>query len=411
MPYKVNPKQIISLCAKSLQYYDSRLVDHGLRVAYIADKLLDELTDKSNIDRKNLFLLSLFHDVGAYKTEEIDNMVEFETENVEAHSVYGYLFLKYLSPLSDFSEVLLYHHTDYKELKNVDPITAKYAQIIYTADRVDIAIATGTTIDKLAQKLRRVNHFDEKYIVALETAIGSFDENWQDNVSSWFYEEIDFLHITENEAKEYLKMIIQTIEFKSNVTMMHSINTTAICMFLSEKLNMSDFEKQNLYYGSLVHDIGKIAINKEVLEFNGRYTGEQMNEMKRHVNFTETILGDIFEEDIIKIATGHHEKLDGSGYPYSIAEKDLTLSQKIVVVADITSALIGKRTYKESYSWDKSIEILYAMAKDNLIDIQIVDIIAQNTEEISKVVEKNSRQVIEIYESMQTEYNNLIDTN
>ncbi len=410
MPYVINPQQIISLCAKSLQYYDKRLVDHGLRVAYITDKMLDILDDDS-IDRKTMFLLSLFHDIGAYKTEEIDNMIEFETKNVAPHSIYGYLFLKYLSPLKEFSKVLLYHHTPYKELINVSEIIAKYAQIIFTADRTDIALATGVQKANIVSKMRATNCCDEKYLLALDTAINEsniFCESWHKLAISWFNDEIDFLHISEDEAKKYLQMIIQSIEFKSNVTMIHSINTTTISVFIAQKLGLSDNEIKKIYYGSLVHDIGKIAIDSEILEYNGIFDEYQMSEMKKHVSFTEEILKDTFSSDIIKIAVSHHEKLNGSGYPLHIEDKDLTLSQKIVVVSDITSALVGARKYKESYTWKKCIEILYSMCDENLIDKKIVDVISENTAVLEEKIEKISTPILKTYIDMQLENQKLL---
>ncbi len=411
MPYTINPKQIISLCAKSLQYYDNRLVDHGLRVSYITDKMLDILNDES-IDRKAMFLLSLFHDIGAYKTEEIDNMIEFETRYVKPHSIYGYLFLKYLSPLKDLSEVLLYHHTPYKSLLNVDETIAKYAQIIFTADRADIALASNIPVCDIVSTMQNTDYFDEKYLNALDKAINEnniFSENWHETAVTWFDNEIDFLHICEKEARLYLKMIIQTIEFKSNVTMIHSINTMTISVFLAQKLGLSQKEIDMIYYGALVHDIGKIAIDSEILEFTGIYNDFQMSQMQKHVNFTEEILRDTFNENIVKIAVSHHEKLNGSGYPFHTLEKDLSLSEKIVVVSDITSALVGARKYKESYSWSRSIEILYSMCDENLIDRKIVDVISENTDVLEEKIERISTPILKTYIDMQMENQKLLN--
>lgn len=83
---------LINTVSGALQKIDPRLMEHGERVAFIACELMDE--GRLPLDGELLFLLSVFHDIGAYKTDEIDRMVEFETESVKNHSVYGYLFLK-----------------------------------------------------------------------------------------------------------------------------------------------------------------------------------------------------------------------------------------------------------------------------------------------------------------------------
>ena len=109
----IHQSQIISVINKMLHFVDPRLVDHGERVAYIALEMLKHAKKELPLERTKLFILSVLHDIGAYKTEEIDEMLSFESKGVWSHAIYGYLFLKYLSPLGDESEAILYHHLDY----------------------------------------------------------------------------------------------------------------------------------------------------------------------------------------------------------------------------------------------------------------------------------------------------------
>ena len=84
---------------RTLNKVDPRLVEHGERVAYIALKILEEAEGEISHEMlKNVLLVCLIHDIGAYKTEEIDCIVEFESRNVWEHSIYGSLFLKMFSP-------------------------------------------------------------------------------------------------------------------------------------------------------------------------------------------------------------------------------------------------------------------------------------------------------------------------
>ncbi len=75
-----------------------------------------------------------------------------------------------------------------------------------------------------------------------------------------------------------------------------------------------------------------------------------MKIMRSHVSITEDILGGTIAPDITKIAVRHHEKLDGSGYPRGLTEKELSMEEQVVAIADIVSALLGTRSYKEAYS-------------------------------------------------------------
>ncbi len=81
--------------------------------------------------------------------------------------------------------------------------------------------------------------------------------------------------------------------------------------------------------------------------------------MRSHVSITEDILGGTIAPDITKIAVRHHEKLDGSGYPRGLTEKELSMEEQVVAIADIVSALLGTRSYKEAYSKDKDLIHLY----------------------------------------------------
>ncbi len=398
--------EIIMLCSHALQYYDDRLVNHGARVAYIASHIHAKLSNKE-IDPQNLVLLSLFHDIGAYKTEEIDRMVQFETEEVDAHSIYGYLFLKHLSPLNRFAMAILYHHTAYRELDKVDSVIASYAQLIHLSDRIDIALVNGETVSSLETVLRKTNIFFPEYIDAFLEAVNENDflsENWNEVVSDWLNDKIYNFDLGLEEANEYLEMVIYTIDFKSEVTVQHSVNTTTISQYLGSLLGLNDKELEKLYYAALVHDIGKIGIHSDILEFPGRLTPTQMEEMKDHVVYTRKILTGIFDDEIVEIACRHHEKLDGSGYPLGLKEKDLSLSDRVLAIADITSALIFSRSYKAGYSWKRTLAILGEMVENHLIDGKIVDLIVEHQMDIDDVIKDEIMLVFEKYRMIKQQF-------
>lgn len=77
---------------RSLNKVDKRLLDHGLKVAFIMDAMLREMPMGMGFDKDSVLLISMLHDIGAYRTDEIDRLVGFETDNVWEHSIYGYLF-------------------------------------------------------------------------------------------------------------------------------------------------------------------------------------------------------------------------------------------------------------------------------------------------------------------------------
>ncbi|MEI3229848.1 MAG: HD domain-containing protein [Gordonibacter pamelaeae] len=124
---------------RALNCVDSRLVDHGLRVGAIMDAML-EAAGWEPARRRDACLMALMHDIGAYRTEEIDRLVEFESCDVWEHSFYGYLFFKELSPLAGYAEVVLYHHMPDRLFTDQDPAVRFLAQVLQVADRVDMLL-------------------------------------------------------------------------------------------------------------------------------------------------------------------------------------------------------------------------------------------------------------------------------
>ena len=118
----ISSKHVVDIVCRTLGRVDRRLTGHGERVASLALQLL--LTQKGGTlsrQEMDLVLAALFHDVGAYKTDEIDGLLSFEREGGWNHAVYGYLFLKNFSPLGAVADAVLYHHCPYRELRQIDP--------------------------------------------------------------------------------------------------------------------------------------------------------------------------------------------------------------------------------------------------------------------------------------------------
>ncbi len=403
--------RIVLLCSKALRFFDERLISHGERVAYLAHKIMEALDDNCFFNPSTLYLMSIFHDIGAYKTEDINNLLKFETADVDEHSVYGYLFLKYLTPVTENCEAVLYHHTPLNLLANVDPVTVAYAQLINLADKIDVGYLKTNSFESVYSKLIKSKQIDTKYVLAYKKLLDDNIINEKNfDVDSKLYSDnmIDMLDLSSDDLIKYLKMIIYSMEFKSPTTMLHSVNTTTIGVFLGEKLNLPEETIQKLYYSALLHDVGKIAIPESILEFRGKLDVDKMKIMCTHAAYTQEILEGLFDKDIIEYAVNHHEKLDGSGYPRGLNADDLNTEMRIIAIADITSALISKRSYKDKYDWEKTISILEDMASKNYIDKNIVNIISKSHNELQCLIDEISQPVEEVYNKIFTEYDILL---
>lgn len=115
----IDNKGMIGIIRRTCNYVDDRLVDHGFRVACMVSRLLEQMGSYDMATARDISVIAMFHDIGAYKTDEISRMLEFETSNVQNHSAYGYLFIKYFTPLTRLAPAVLFHHTPWCILKNM----------------------------------------------------------------------------------------------------------------------------------------------------------------------------------------------------------------------------------------------------------------------------------------------------
>lgn len=131
---------------------------------------------------------------------------------------------------------------------------------------------------------------------------------------------------------------------------------------------ISDEFIENFYAASPLHDIGKVGIPDAILLKPGKFTPDEWEFMKKHTIIgAQTLLevdkqhpGNKLIRTGIEIAGGHHEKWDGSGYPYGLSGEAIPLVARILALADVYDALTSKRCYKEAFTHKHSMEIIYS---------------------------------------------------
>ena len=132
---------------------------------------------------------------------------------------------------------------------------------------------------------------------------------------------------------------------------------------------LNDAYVHKLKQAAPLHDIGKIAVSDLILNKNGKLTDEEFAIMKSHTTEGGKILkkmvedaGDTFDanylNESIEMASFHHEKWDGSGYPNRLKGEEIPLSARIMAVADVFDALIAERVYKKGFSYEKAMDII-----------------------------------------------------
>ena len=130
---------------------------------------------------------------------------------------------------------------------------------------------------------------------------------------------------------------------------------------------------QKMYLAGALHDSGKVEVGNESLEKPGRLTEDEFAVMKHHAAYTYSILSDVDDFDEIRDwAAFHHERLDGTGYPFGKTAAELNTQERMMACIDIYQALTESRPYKKGMPHEKACEILWDMAKKGWLDETIV---------------------------------------
>ncbi len=159
----------------------------------------------------------------------------------------------------------------------------------------------------------------------------------------------------------------------------HSVNVALLNGLIGKWMHLRGTDRQRLVKAGAVHDIGKIRVSPKILNKPGRLTPLEFEAVKMHPLFGRQILVDSGEDDkeILDVAVMHHEKVNGTGYPYGLKGAEISQYAKITAVSDIYDAMVARRTYKEECS---PFEILDQISKDAFsgLDLNIIKIFLQN---------------------------------
>jgi len=409
--FEVTLKQMILIIHRAINSVDIRLFNHGEQVAYIMMNLLKADGNYSDEEILEICAISVFHDIGAYKVAERDKLAQIDTISPFDHAVYGALFIKYFSPLSRLYKIVLTHHftVKYYKNKNID-IISKEGLLLNFADYIDRIYLNKKVLSKDYLDEDKGNHLKEhiKLFVDADRKFGFIskllDGSYEEELHRFFETKV----LTREEVIAYSKMLAYSIDFRSEATVKHTILVEAISYQIAKLCGLGEETLTKIKVASVLHDIGKIGIPVEILEKPGKLTPDEFEIMEKHSIIGYNILSDLNIDDIRDIGALHHEKIDGTGYPFGIKGEELTVEIRIVAIGDIISALLGARSYKESFDKEKIIRILENMVKSNKIDSEIVNLFINNYEFIMDEALKESNDLMDKYLNLNDEYKTIL---
>ena len=197
--------------------------------------------------------------------------------------------------------------------------------------------------------------------------------NIQKNYNKELQKEVDAKTEHLVALQEHFVMGMATmVESRDNSTGGHIRRTSTGVRLLTDEIvkmggvQISDGFREKIVKAAPMHDLGKIAVDDDILRKPGRYTPEEYNSMKTHAaegaRIVHEILKDTDDKEFSQIAENvahyHHERADGTGYPDGLKGDEIPLEARIMAIADVYDALVSKRVYKERFSFEEANRII-----------------------------------------------------
>jgi len=188
---------------------------------------------------------------------------------------------------------------------------------------------------------------------------------------------IDLIQANENLTSAYdatIESLAMALNLRDYETEGHSRRVTALTLHLAKILGFSGEELVNIHRGTLLHDIGKLGVPDSILRKPGLLTDEERKIMQQHPVFAYDLLKSInYLRSALDIPHLHHEKWDGSGYPYGLSREQIPLSARLFAIVDVFDALTSDRPYRKAWTKEEAIEYIKGQ-KGKHFDPHIADV-------------------------------------
>ena len=396
--FQVRLGDLVFAVSAALDLISPAVANHHQRVARIA-RAIARRTSLSNDEQRDLLLAAAMHDAGAFSLRERLDLLCFELEAPEEHADAGYRLLRSFPHFERAAEIVRYHHLpwanrrgDQRQGRPVPP----GSHVLHLADRVSVLpIDWSGSRPVEGAALRPIRDgsgplFVPSLVEAVEEAAAQPD----------FLREVGApgdgdlrddpvlggVVLSEADIRGLTRLFCQLVDFRSRFTATHTSGVAAVAGFLAPLAGITGAAARKVAIAAGLHDLGKIGVPRETLEKERPLSDAERGTLHDHPLHGWRILGRIPGMELINTwANFHHERLDGSGYPFHVPGALIPLESRIVAAADVFTALTEERPYRRGMSGREAIGILGAMADDGGLDRDVVATMAANREQAAAV--------------------------
>jgi HD-GYP domain-containing protein (c-di-GMP phosphodiesterase class II) len=359
--------ELINIITYITDVEEDKKIYHSWRVAVLSVKIADDKSDSKKL--KDIFYAAMLHDIGGvgfpyHIIHYLQRNDKTSKSILLSHPIVGAQLVSEIPQMTDAAKLILDHHEwingqGYPRAKSGSSIPLG-AQLIRIADSIDILLQSGTryTLKKLRNKMSlNVNKeyhrrlFDSSFDILSHNRF--FSKIYRRSNVPEIFKDIQNktgpIHISSriDAVGTVLEVVSQIIDMKHPYSSGHSLRVSRYAIAIALAMNLSHDEITHIKWAGLIHDIGKLRVSRRILSKRSGLSSREYTKVKEHAYFTHEITSMIPSlKDIVAVASGHHERFDGSGYPSGLKEDQIPLGARILGICDAFDAMTSNRPYR-----------------------------------------------------------------
>ena len=382
--FTVNLGNLLLSISDAMDLAAPDISSHQLRTGYTAWRMA-QAAGLAADEVERIFVAALMHDVGALSLEEKQRIHRFD-DDLDPHCRIGADLLEGTAVLAHAAPVVRHHHRQWSEWdRPIDDRDVFASQVLLMADfverKIDRDVYILHQVSAIQDAARAVSgtlvHAD---VVDLLMTVSGTEEFWFDLVSPRLYSTLlnggPHRRITADleQIESVATLLSHIIDYRSRFTSTHSASVAESAVQIARRFGLGELDVRLLGIAGVTHDLGKLAVPNAILDKPERLTEAETQVMRQHSYFTYAILRSIEGFGQIADWAGlHHEKLDGNGYPFHLADERLSTGARILAVADVFTALVEDRPYRAGFDRVRVQAILRDEVHNHRLDRRVVE--------------------------------------
>ncbi|MEX3018397.1 HD domain-containing phosphohydrolase [Kluyvera sp. STS39-E] len=391
---KISVQTVLNLLHNIIIPVSADLVNHLQRTAIITYYL----SRHTRLDQESVstaFLAAMLHDIGALGKGRTRLTVDSE-DFLKDHEQLGGSMTSGIRFLDPVTPVLENHHVEWSDAN--DENLPLIHHLVHMADTFELFLRSikGDFIAQreqiMTQFFQQPEQWPEKLVEALKES-GNEDGFWfrlSNPMLPQVLNAISPLHdnmLDHHDLLEVCQLISRIVDKYSSFTRTHSTSVAHVAARLAELYGYDCDMQEKICIAGYLHDIGKLFTPLNILEKKGKLENDEYAMMKQHSYKTLVMLNPIPElGNILHWAANHHERLDGSGYPFRLGAASLDIPSRILAVADVFTAMTENRPYRQGMQSEKALTILREEAAKYRLDRDIVALLDHNIATVKPLV-------------------------